>query len=215
MSYDLTIRFDDDATAVVDSSAIESFLGSYGSTERVAQNQWLYEPNSSIHVEIDLVSVSEEDVGSISSICVLVPYPVLATSGESALKMCFAIAEHLGWRVFDEQTGDYVSSDDIKGSLAAQKESVGIADDVIASNSRFVRWHDAWVCAASRQSTVFMIIAIALAAVGAMAIVVQLDVDEDKTENCLFWIGLPIAVAIFTLKIGFDAWLKRRRKVRK
>ena len=215
MSYDLTIQFDDDATATTDSSSIESFLESYRGTERVAQNQWLHEPRSSIHVEIDLVPAEEDDPNTIHSIGIGVPYPLLAASGELALKLSFALAEHLGWRVFDEQIGDYINAADIRALCATQEEFGETADDVLASDTRLVRWCDNWTHAATQQSRLFLVIALALAGVVAMAIVVELDVQEDKTPNYVFWIGLPIAAAIFTIKISFDAWLKTRRKRQK
>jgi len=57
-----------------------------------------------------------------------------------------------------------------------------------------------------------MVMAIALAAAAAITIVLQLDVQEDKMATYVFWIGLPIAFAVFAIKITFDTWLKNRRK---
>jgi hypothetical protein len=209
MSYDLTIRFDDEATATTHVSSIEGFLSTYPGTERVTRNQWVHEPNSSVHVEIDLVPVDEELGESINCIGIGVPYPFLAASGELALKLCFALGEHLGWRVFDEQIDEYINAADIKDLVATQAE-IG----ELASGTRYDKWLDHWAHAATHQSLLFLIIAVALAAVGAIAIVVPLNVHEDKMATYLFWVGFPIGLAIFTIKITFDAWLERRHQIR-
>lgn len=207
MSYDLTIQFDDEATATTDSASVESFLQSYHTTNRVDRNQWIHEPSSSIHVEIALVPANEDDPDTINSIGVGVPYPLLSAAGEPALLLCFALAQHLGWRVFDEQVGDYVDPADMRELLAGQAEFVGVANEVLGADS----WLDQWATAAKRQNLLSVIVVIGLAALGAVVIFVQLDVQDDRY---LFWIGLPIALVVFTIKILLDAWVERRRRSR-
>jgi hypothetical protein len=216
MSYDLTIQFDDEATASTDAPSVESFLQSYPGARRLAANQWIHEPNSSVHVEIDLVPTDDTDPKTINSIGVGVPYPFLPASGEPALQLCFTLAERLGWRVFDEQIGEFVHPGDIPKLVARQAEFAHDAHEILADNEApsVATWVDHWTSAATQQSLLFMVVAIVLAGAGAIAVVLQLDVQEDKMATYLFWIGSPIALAVFTIKITFDAWLKNRRKAR-
>ena len=214
MSYDLNIQFDDEATASTDAPCVESFLQSYPGTRRLACNQWIHEPNSSVHVEIDLVPADDTDPNTINSIGVGVPYPFLPASGEPALQLSFTLAKRLGWRVFDEQIGEFIDPCDIPELVARQAGFAHEADEILADNEvlAVVTWFDNWTSVATQQSLLFIVVAIALAGAGAIAIVLQLDVREDKTASYLFWIGFPIALALFTIKITFDAWLKNRRK---
>jgi hypothetical protein len=210
MSYDFTIQFDDERRGTVEVSAVASFLVSDPGTKRIDGSCWVYEPKSSIHVEIGLNPAEVGDDQTISSIGVHIPYSFLAASRDPALRLCIALAEQLGGLVYDEQIGDYIDATEVEEYLADQAKHASVENVVFAGAA----WFDDWADAATHQSLLFLIFAIGLAGVAAGAIALQLNVGEDEIGTYVFWIGLPIALAIFTIKIAFDVWLTNRRKTR-
>jgi len=134
MSYDLTIQFDDEATATTDVRSLESFLRSYPGTRRLAWNQWIHQPHSSVYVEIDLVTADDTDPEMIKSIAVGVAHSFLAASGQPALQRCFTLAKRLGWRVFDEQCGEFIDPGDMPELLTKLVELADEPDKILAED---------------------------------------------------------------------------------
>ena len=119
MSYDLSIRSDDTFTDKVDRVPLSTFIsGLPGVTRETDGHFALEESSGGFRVEIDLDLVSPEgdslEAGPSDGInCIRIH----VTSGgadvnnditESYREVCSQIAAHVGWRVFDEQLGEYV-----------------------------------------------------------------------------------------------------------
>jgi hypothetical protein len=215
MSYDLTVQPDDERSAASDIAAIEAFLQDHPGTCRSGEGMWIYEPQPQIHVELYVDMADADDgrraeTGRASSIGIAIPYPFLSASGEPALRLAFQLARRLGWRVLDEQSGEYIKEDDLPGHLQAQIEFGESAEQVIDAAEE--RWFDRWTAAATQQNRFFMIFAVALAMVAAGALMLWFDVPEEKIRKRLFWTALPIGLALFTIKILLDDWFARRRR---
>ena len=119
MSYDLSIRSDDTFTDKADRVPLSAFISALPGVTR--DTDWhfaLEETSGGFRVEIDLELVSPEgdslEAGPSDCInCIRIH----VTSGgadvsedisDSYRDVCSQIAAHVGWRVFDEQLGEYV-----------------------------------------------------------------------------------------------------------
>lgn len=120
MSYDLSIRSDDTFTDTVDRAPLSAFLsGLPGVTRDTDWHFVLEEGSGSFRVEIDLELVSPEGdflegapPDRINCIRVHVTSggaDVNEDISDSYRDVCSQIAAHVGWRVFDEQLGEYVN----------------------------------------------------------------------------------------------------------
>lgn len=120
MSYDLSIRSDDTYSETVDRAPLSAFLSALPGVARDTESHFVLEEGSGgFRVEIDLGMVSPEGdfleeapPDRINCIWIHV------TSGRADVSedisdayrdVCSQIAAHVGWRVFDEQSGEYVN----------------------------------------------------------------------------------------------------------
>ena len=119
MSYDLSIRSDDTFTDTIDRAPLSAFIsGLPGVTRDTDWHFALEKAAGSFRVEIDLELVSSEGdflegapPDRINCIRVHVTSGGADVSEDisaSYRDVCSQIAEHVGWRVFDEQLGEYV-----------------------------------------------------------------------------------------------------------
>jgi hypothetical protein len=118
MSYDLTIKGDDSYARSVPKEPTASFIaqlpdikpnGDYGFALDRPPNRWM---------EIDLEVVSEEgdsireawrEYDEFNCISLHIPYQFLGKAPErDYFPTAFAIADHVGWELYDEQTGEAV-----------------------------------------------------------------------------------------------------------
>jgi len=137
MSYDLEVRSDDEYSQTTNREEIARFLkDQFGVREIDPRCLILESPSDRQHIEIDLELVAlnatpgtrgeeyaRKRPGLIDSVSVAVPYSYLATSGDRALDICFAVAARLGWQVFDPQGGVYRSVSDRDAAKATQVTS--------------------------------------------------------------------------------------------
>src|SRR5262245_12662066 len=72
----------------------------------------LFEPEPGQQIQLYL-SHEGEDEKLVDNIGVCIPYPCLESLGDRAFQICFSIADHFGWQVFDCQVGDYIKREDI------------------------------------------------------------------------------------------------------
>jgi hypothetical protein len=137
MSYDLSIQ-PKDPKAIAQRSQVESFITSLPGVR-------LEGPGIFAHGDAGrplFVQIYAGESDTIDSVDVSVPAAFSGASGDQALLVCFQIAEHLGWQVFDPQLGDFLdrstaaevlrsrkdygdTEDEVLGWLAARKASLG------------------------------------------------------------------------------------------
>lgn len=117
MSYDLTIRSDAMYSQSVDSSVVVTFLRTLPNVEAGDEGEFVLDGRPTAYMTITLEHVRLNSQGElepcptsnhqVNSICLYIPYAFLG--GESFsyyLGIANSIAHHLGWSVYDEQTGE-------------------------------------------------------------------------------------------------------------
>ena len=120
MSYDLCVRSDDTFSETVDRAPLSAFLSALSGVTRDTDSHFVLEGGSGgFRLEIDLELVSPEgDFLEGTPPARINCIRVHVTSGgadvsedisDSYRDVCSQIAEHVGWRVFDEQTGEYLN----------------------------------------------------------------------------------------------------------
>jgi hypothetical protein len=132
MSYDLTIAKDQGFSASTRFSDLADFLRG---TEHVKPNGnrgFVFEPRSNRHMEIDFEVVSHEgdnnkeegtDYPEINCVRLHVPYSMLGNHPEQDyFPLAFTIAERLAWAVYDDQSGEMLSREQIQRDLASMKK---------------------------------------------------------------------------------------------
>ncbi len=118
MSYDLTIQPRGPNTAAVDKERVESFVGSLPGVRRDGPKAFAYTGGKGTI----FMSIYIDDAPKVEGISISVPAAFTGTSGEAALLLCFQIADHLGWGVFDEQLGDFLEKDALRQVLRRQQK---------------------------------------------------------------------------------------------
>ena len=116
MSYDICIRSDETFTDKVLRSLVSDFLSAMDSvTQQSPTHLVLKDVENDVFIEFDLELVSEEgdylDVGEVEKInCIRIHTPNANNQSEITYlySLCLQIARHVGWKVFDEQEGQYV-----------------------------------------------------------------------------------------------------------
>jgi hypothetical protein len=117
MSYDLAIQPRDSKPAKP-RAQVESFIESLPHVKRESEGICAYgKPSSRMFVHI---YTGEEE--AIDSIGVSVPAAHSGSSQKAALLLCFKIAEHLKWEVFDQQLGDYLDKKTVAEVLDSEKQ---------------------------------------------------------------------------------------------
>jgi hypothetical protein len=102
MSYDIFIQ-PKDSKSVTPRAAVESFIASLPGVRQESSGAFAFGDKR----RRLFVHISTGNSDTIDSIGVSVPAAFTGSSGERALPLCFQIAEHLGWQVFDPQVGDF------------------------------------------------------------------------------------------------------------
>jgi hypothetical protein len=124
MSYDLTIRGDETYSRSTPKAALDGFIaGLPGITANGAMG-FALDDRPKRWMEIDLEVVSEEGdsiaeswqtYDAVNCIQLHIPYPFLGKAIErDYLPTAFAIADFVGWPLYDEQTGELVPRDTIR-----------------------------------------------------------------------------------------------------
>jgi hypothetical protein len=132
MSYDLTIAKDQKFSASTRLSDLAAFLRNIDAMQPNGDRGFVYEPSAQRHMEIDLEVVSDEgdnieevstDCSEINCIRLHIPYPMLGDSPQrDYFPLAFTIAEHLGWTVYDDQSGESISPERMERDLVSTKK---------------------------------------------------------------------------------------------
>lgn len=105
MSYDLSIRYDEDFSQSAELGSFESWILSDPRVRRNGDSSFLLESTeNNLWIEVDLEVAPEEDELRFDCIRIHIPYAKFTDETETEC-LCFAhrIGKHLGWVVVDEQ----------------------------------------------------------------------------------------------------------------
>ena len=127
MSYDISIQ-PKDAKATAQRSLVDSFIASLPGVRRESPGVFAYGDKR----RRLLVHIYTGETDAIDSIGVSVPAAFTGSSGEQALLLCFQIAEHLGWQVFDPQLGDFLDKSTAAEVLRSQKDYGDTEQEVLS-----------------------------------------------------------------------------------
>lgn len=121
MSYDLTLRPDEKFSRSVPRQPLAAFLAQLPSVRRADRPQFILDEKPKRWMEISLETVDEdgnwiEEDGKVydSTNCIRlhIPYAFLGKRPEQDyFPTAFAIADHLGWSLYDEQSGEDIPRD--------------------------------------------------------------------------------------------------------
>src|SRR5436190_5326627 len=117
MSYDLTIQPKEAKADAVNRERVESFISSLPGVRRDGANAFAYKGGKGTL----FMNIYVDDTPEVRGISISVPAAFSGSSGEAALLLCFRIADHLGWGVFDEQIGDFLEKDTFQQVLKSQR----------------------------------------------------------------------------------------------
>ncbi len=123
MSFDLTIKPDDNYSRRTSKAALDSFVTQLPGVKPNGTRGFVLDERPKRWMEIDLEVVSEEGdnieeegetYDDINCVRLQIPYAFLGHAIErDYLPTAFAIADHLGWTLYDDQSGEPVPKDAI------------------------------------------------------------------------------------------------------
>lgn len=121
MSYDLSIQSDETYSCNTPKAALDKFIAGLPGISANGEMGFALDDPPKRWMEIDLEVVSEEGdsiaeswqtYDAINCIRLHIPYPFLGKAIErDYLPTALAIAEFIGWPLYDEQTGEEVTRD--------------------------------------------------------------------------------------------------------
>lgn len=115
MSYDLHVQPDENFSQRIDLAHIANFLVKNRYIKRHSGTAFVYENKAGTrHIEIDLgdTVAEEKAIGHVNVISLRVPAAFSASSVSHAVRLAFAIADHLGWKVFDPQSDSFITEEE-------------------------------------------------------------------------------------------------------
>ena len=131
MSYDITIKADDDYSKSADIVKIDLLLSSIAGMNKREQGYHFGDPSDGVYFEIDAYQVNREGnlvehrlATGVNRVDIHIPAAFFDATQQKAAEVSCTIAANLGWKVFDEQTGEY---------LAAEKENLLIGHQGLSS----------------------------------------------------------------------------------
>src|SRR5436190_13989574 len=121
MSYDITIRSDEKFSRSVPREPLAAFIAQLPSISRTDRSQFVLDEKPKRWMVISLETADQdgncvEDDGKVygttNCLRLHISYAFLGQRPErDYFPTCFAIADHLGWSVYDEQSGEDIPRD--------------------------------------------------------------------------------------------------------
>jgi hypothetical protein len=116
MSYDLQIRSDDEYSRYAAVKPLAKFIASLPGVRPNGQSFMVNQGPHYMEIEFEVVDADGEDIEEygkeypeINAVRFHIPYPHLGEAPErDYFPTVYAIAKFLGWRVFDDQRGEYL-----------------------------------------------------------------------------------------------------------
>lgn len=192
MSYDVSIQ-PKDSGATAWRSSVEAFIVSIPGVRQENPGVFAYaDERRRLHA-----SIYTGEADTIGSVGVSVPAAFTGSSGEPALLLCFEIAEHLGWQVFDPQVGDFLAKGTAAEVLHSNRDYGDTAEEVLRRRSAGeASFAEIFAHQFARYSPWILIPTLVVAAFVAGYLVVQRGVAESRFP----WIFFGIALGIHVLR---------------
>jgi hypothetical protein len=205
MSYDITIQPKGANAPQLNREQIESFIASLPGVRRDGAQVFAYTGGQGNI----FMSIYVDDSADGRHITVSVPGAFTGSSGEAALLLCFRIADHLGWEVFDEQSGDILKKDTLQQVLKDQRRYGRSEEEVLSRRASGETGF--WDCLLGyellnhRKTAVITTLALAVAGTALLAIYVPGFANSDRK--------VPIGfVVIWGMLLGIKAVFVASRK---
>lgn len=179
MSYDLTIQAKEANADAIDWDQVESFISSLPGVRRDGAKTFAYTGGKGTL----FMSIYVDDSPEVRVISISVPTAFSGSSGEAALLLCFRIADHLGWGVFDEQIADFLEKDTLQQVLKSQRRYGRNEEEVLSRRASGDT--DFWDCLLGyellnhRKTAVITTLLLALTATTLLAIYVPGFANND------------------------------------
>ena len=109
MNYDLSIRPNRSGIKPANRGSVEYAFARFVELRKERPGLFLYGEAS----RRSLVRIQVDDTDPVERIRVSIPSGFLRSDGASVLRLCFKIADELGWGILDEQLGAYIERDAI------------------------------------------------------------------------------------------------------
>lgn len=108
MSYDLSIRYDEDFSQSAELGSFESWVLSDPRVRRNGDSSFVFESlPKNLWVELDVETCGDGEEVTFNCIRVHIPYGTFdSTPDEECFTFLHGICSYLGWQVVDEQVGD-------------------------------------------------------------------------------------------------------------
>jgi hypothetical protein len=174
---------------------VESFIASLSGVQRESDGVFAFGDKRR---RSSFVHIYTGDAETIDSVGVSIP-AAFSKSSESALLLCFQIADHLGWQVFDEQLGDFLDKSTAAEVLRSQSEFGDTAGEVLSRRSKDeASFGEIFGQEFSRHSAWVLIPTLIVAAIGAGYFIVVRGVVQDRFPwlFCGFLFGLHAGRAL-------------------
>ena len=192
MSYDISIQ-PKDGKSVTQRASAESFIAALPGVRRESDGVFAYGDKR----RRLFVHIYTGDSEAIDSIGASVPAAFTGSSGEQALLLCFQIADHLDWQVFDEQLGDYLDKSTAAEVLASQKDYGDSEEEVLRRRaSGEASFGELYLEQFYAHGAVLLITTLVLAAVVAGYLVIERGMVQDRFP----WLFFGAAVVLHAVR---------------
>ena len=204
MSYDLSI-VPKDSKSVIRRAQVESYIESLPHVQRGNDGVFDYgKPSRRMIVQIYV-----EQTETIGSIGVTVPAAGTKSSCEAALLLSFKIAEHLGWKVFDQQLGDFLDKNTASEVLQSQKKFGDTQDEVLKRRaSGEATFGEVFAEKIYEHKALVIIPTLVIAAVIAGWILIKRGMAEDK----FVWLFMGAAAVLLCVRAVIATLWHRAKK---
>jgi hypothetical protein len=156
----------------------------------------LYEDPAEGHrIEIDLGCQGAGDSERVNFVGFGVPYAFLGASGRKVLELAFAVASHLGWRLYDPQNGRYCDASDEAVLIASQASALGAVDQISREGLRPRRSFLGRVLERLMRQTTFTV-AIAVLAFGMIGVYAGWTEKSRQRQDPRGFVGMVLGAAL-------------------
>ena len=117
MSYDITIRSDENHSQKTNPGLLQAYLMSLSNVEMNGTNSYVYGNGKRLYMELDLEEVDAEgnwieESELVNCISVHIPYAFMTSENKRQyLNISAQIAHHLNWQAIDAQTGNQIEAE--------------------------------------------------------------------------------------------------------
>jgi len=205
VTYDISIRPNRTGKAAVGRGVAEFALGRFPALRREGDGRYVHQ-SAAGH---SLMGLQLEGTERIGSIRVNIPGVLLRAESGNVLRLCFDIADQLGWGILDEQLGTYIERDAIPEVLNRYQFTGETVTEFLtrktagrAGFTDLFRYH-VWP-----QTRKGMLICIGIASLIAGSLVLHLE----TSVNAFPWFGGAAFIAVITTKAAAQSIVELRKR---